>query len=120
MFFLWFLPLALMACLNSAETHSRTLHWDVQHTGKQTPLESTYNPYRTIWRKIAPSVTFWGTTTIDFVMGNPKRTEGTSIKGKRKKNVQVNREWLTMTRIIRVRVREYRQIQAWSLTPGAC
>ena len=42
MFFLWFLPLALMACLSSAETHSHTLHWDVQHTAKQTPLESTY------------------------------------------------------------------------------
>ena len=40
-FFLWFLPLALMACLSSAETHSHVLHWHVQHAAKQTPLEST-------------------------------------------------------------------------------
>ena len=53
------------------------------------------------------------------MIGNSKKPEGTSTKGKRK-NVLVNREWLTMTRTIRVRVREDRHIQTWSLTSGAC
>ena len=88
MFLLLILPLALMACLSSAETHSHTLHWDVQHTAKQTPLESTYQVVpveNDLAEKIVPSVTFRGTTIIDFVMGNSKKTEGTSTKGKRKK-----------------------------------